>query len=279
MGKEFMVGDYSGRSDAKFLASMGNSGAVLFFHLTQAVAQHYGLPSGMEDDRGDDSFHMDEAQFRALVIAAFADPIDLLYGWAKYAAGMYDISEGRRHVWTWAPEALPFRLFDAQYYAVSPPPLSEEEMIEHDVSEDVAFVSERGAVLAWMSERRAKLFVSIADACANCWPRFKFGSGLPDAHNGECRVTSERFCLLTEAAVSSNRDWLYPWTRYAVAMYHLIKGEGQTWAWYPHSIPLRIFDPVFLGVKGPPKWNGQYICKTETHAMWIVASNDEESDS
>jgi hypothetical protein len=108
-----------------FLAQMSNGRAALFVALTEAASQIYKAPTPVII-RYDGAYHVHAERMCALVEEVYSRPINMLYVWAMYAAGMYEVFKGERSIWLWdghqAPNKLTNEVVELQpvHYSGSP---------------------------------------------------------------------------------------------------------------------------------------------------------------
>jgi hypothetical protein len=102
------------------LASMGNNRAIWFARLTNALAEHYSLPPCIREEMDCWGDHQAEGnKFCQVVETVFNHKEDALYelpevkyfeglnGWARYAAGVYQIIRDRIYDWNWESKEEP----------------------------------------------------------------------------------------------------------------------------------------------------------------------------
>jgi hypothetical protein len=92
--------------EKKYLCDLGTERSNVFVAITNLAAGHYQIP-GARIQLVSDECWLDPVHFCRLVEEVFNRPIDLFYGWAYIAAGMYEGIKGQLYSWEWEPSEDP----------------------------------------------------------------------------------------------------------------------------------------------------------------------------
>ena len=101
----------------KCVACMSASLSNQFAGIAAMAGDAFGVPTGLTlipPNPGvtfDDGYQVDEDAFCRLVEYTMTTPRPVFYGWALYAAGIYEEIKGKEYRWSWIERGVP-RPFD-----------------------------------------------------------------------------------------------------------------------------------------------------------------------
>ena len=90
------------------LLDVGDDFGRLFISMTETVSKWYSHEPPISSEMlWSETYYVDGDKFCPLVEQVFANPIDLFYIWAQYAAAMYEIIKDYNYDWKWTEIQTP----------------------------------------------------------------------------------------------------------------------------------------------------------------------------